>query len=249
MILLDGKTLSEKILAGLQPHGSLHIIWVGDSPSSSKYVTLKQKACQQIGQDCVIHHLPSSTPTPDLLQLISDLNTNPKVSGFFIQLPLPSHYNKTKIISAINPKKDVDGLTPNSPFTPAVVRGIIRLLDEYHLSIFGKNAVIINDSDLIGKPLQKIFIKRKINVTLCNDQTKNLAEITRQADLLISATGVKNLITEDFVKPGAIVVDVANGDIDFANVNAKTSYITPSFGGIGPMTIACLLENLTSTKN
>ena len=248
MILLDGKTLSEKILAGLKPHGSLHIILVGDDPASLKYVNLKQKKCQQIGQDCIIHHLPSSVPTPDILQLIADLNTNPEVSGFFVQLPLPSHCNKTKIIAAINPKKDVDGLTPNSPYTPAVVRGIIRLLDEYHLSLYGKNAVIINDSDLIGKPLQKILIKRKINVTLCNDQTKNLAEITRQADLLISATGVKNLITDDYVKAGAIVVDVANGDVDFANVNAKASYITPSFGGVGPMTIACLLENLTMVK-
>ena len=244
MIILDGKTLSEKIIANIIPHGELHIILVGNDIASQKYVDLKQKKCQQIGQKCIVHHLPSTIPTPDLITLINELNSNPSVTGFFIQLPLPSHFDKNKIISLINPQKDIDGLLPNSPYTPAVVRGIVRLLDDYHLALADKTAVIINDSNLIGKPLEKILLKRKVKVILCNDKTQNLSEICRGADLLISATGVKGIITAEYIKPGAIVVDVANGDVDFNSVKDKTSYLTPTFGGIGPMTIACLLENL-----
>jgi len=244
MILLDGKTLSEKILASLKPHGSLHIILVGDDPSSVKYVSLKQAKCQQIGLTCLLHHLPAITPTPDILSLIDALNKDPEVTGFFIQLPLPNHLNKSRILDAIDPKKDVDGLRPNSPFVPAVVRGIIRLLDEYHLSVAGKTAVIINDSDLVGIPLKKSLEKRKATVVLCNKKTKNLPEISRGADLLISATGVKGLVTADYIKPDAIVIDVAGGDVNFTDVAPLSSYITPTFGGVGPMTIACLLANL-----
>lgn len=246
MILLDGQTLAQKILSGLTSHGSLHIILVGDDPSSLKYVALKQKKCQEINQNCIVHHLPASVPTPDLLKLIDELNKNPEVSGFFIQLPLPPHFDKNKIINAVSPQKDVDGLLPGSPFTPAVVRGIIRLLDEYHLSLAEKTAVIINDSNLIGKPLQKILEKRRVKVIICNNKTQNLSEISRGADLIISAAGVKNLITTEYIKPGAIVVDVANGDVDFPQVSPLCSYITPTYGGIGPLTIACLLENLLS---
>jgi len=248
MTLLDGKSLSNKIIDGLSQHDlsklSLHIILVGDDPNSLKYVSLKQKCCGEIGLNCVLHHLPSSTPTPELTNLITKLNDDPAVTGFFIQLPLPNNYNKNKIISVINRQKDVDGLLPNSPFTPAVVRGVIQLLDKYKLNFNGKNAVIINDSNLIGIPLQKILIKRNVNVILCNEFTQNVAEISRGADLLISATGQKGLITGDYIKPGATVIDVGGGDIDFASVADKTSYITPRIGGVGPMTIACLLENL-----
>lgn len=251
MILLNGKTLSDKILSNLKIQISsyqlpvtLHVILVGDDPQSLKYVNLKQKKCQEIGIGFTLHHLPALAPTSQVIDLIKELNLDPKVSGFFVQLPLPSSLNKNKILSTIDPKKDVDGLVPNSPFIPAVVRGVIRLLDEYKLSFAGKTTVIINDSNLIGIPLKKIFEKRNSQVIICNKFTQNTTEISRGADLLISATGQKGLVTTDYIKPGAVVIDIGGGDVDFTNVAEITSYITPPTGGIGPMTIACLLENL-----
>ena len=252
MILLNGTKLASQIIESLKQKDlsrlSLHIILVGDDTNSLKYVSLKQSKCQEIGLKCVLHHLPTSVPSPQLVELINQLNTDSSVTGFFIQLPFPKSFNKNKILMAISRQKDVDGLLPNSPFTPAVVRGVIRLLDEYKLNFSGKNAVILNDSNLIGIPLQKILIKRNVNVTLCNEFTKNVPEISRGADLLISATGQKGLITVDYIKPGATVIDVGGGDVDFANVADKTAYITPSIGGVGPMTIACLLENLVNAN-
>jgi methylenetetrahydrofolate dehydrogenase (NADP+) / methenyltetrahydrofolate cyclohydrolase len=250
MILLDGKTLSEKILTSLSvsPHISLHIILIGRDPSSVKYVSLKEKKCQEIGLKCTIHRLESTVSETELLNLISALNNDSTVTGFFVQLPLPKNFDQSKILTAIDPKKDVDGLNPSSEIFPAVANGIIRLLDEYHLNSTGKNVVIVNDSSLIGQPLKTLFENRHAIVTLCNKFTNCLSEITSEADILISATGVKNLITADYVKNGAIVIDVANGDIDFSDVSPKCSYITPTFGGIGPMTIASLLTNLVKIK-
>lgn len=246
MILLDGKNLSAKILSSLSVPAStsLHIILVGNDPSSLKYVELKQKKCLETGIKCTVHHLDSIISQTELLSLITKLNTDPLVTGFFVQLPLPKNFDQTKILSAINPKKDVDGLNSASKIFPAVTNGIIRLLDEYHLNSTGKNVVIVNDSPLIGQPLKILFEKRRAIVTLCNKFTSCLPVITSEADILISATGVHNLITVDMVKNGAIVVDVAGGDVDFNNVAPKCSYITPTFGGVGPMTIASLLYNL-----
>lgn len=251
MILLDGKTLSETILSDLklkiedcQLKINLHVILVGDDPSSLKYVSLKQKKCQEIGVKCTVHHFDSTVSKSELLALITKLNNDPLVTGFFIQLPLPSYLDKNEILSAISPLKDVDGLNHASGVIPAVAAGIIRLLDEYHLNFTGKNVVIINDSPLIGQPLKTLFDKRRAIVTLLNDQIKNLKDYTLSADILISATGVKNLVTADMVKQESVVVDVANGDVDFTNVSEKCSYITPTFGGVGPMTIASLLQNI-----
>lgn len=248
MVLLDGKTLANDILSLLQPHGSLHIILVGDNSASQKYVALKELACQKIGLSCTVHRLPAITPSSDILKLMDMLNDNPEVTGYFIQLPLPTHLDKNKILSRINPTKDIDGLTPVSPFTPAVVRGVIQLLDHYHLTFAEKNTVIINDSNLIGKPLQKIIEKRRGNVVVANEFTQNLPEISRGADFLFSATGVKDLITPEYIKPGAVVVDIGGGDVDFANVSPLCSYITPTIGGVGPMTIASLLQNLLEIR-
>jgi methylenetetrahydrofolate dehydrogenase (NADP+)/methenyltetrahydrofolate cyclohydrolase len=235
MIILDGKIVSEKILDSLKPiNKSLHVILIGNDPSSQKYVSLKQKKCQQTGVDFTLHHLKDDKNLP---HLINQLNHDSSVDGFFIQLPLK---NK-QFLKLISPTKDVDGLNPNSKFTPAVVVGIIKLLESYNLSFNNQKVVIINDSELIGQPLKKYFPQ----AILCNDQTKDLPKITQTADLLISATGVKNLVSTDKVKDGAVVIDVANGDVDFANVAPKCSYITPTFGGIGPMTIASLLYNLS----
>lgn len=247
MILLDGKTLSRHILSNLrsriqdlQSNISLSVILLGNDPSSLKYVSLKQLKCREIGVKFDFHHLPENTSQSDLLALIAKLNQDSSVTGFFVQLPLPAHINKKLILSSIDPAKDVDGLNPNSNFHPAVVSAIISLLQNYRINFTDKKVVIINDSDLIGKPLLKFFPK----AILCNKQTKNLRPITSGADLLISAAGVKNLITADMIKHGAVVIDVAGGDVDFKNVSEKCSYITPTYGGIGPMTIACLLKNL-----
>jgi methylenetetrahydrofolate dehydrogenase (NADP+)/methenyltetrahydrofolate cyclohydrolase len=151
-------------------------------------------------------------------------------------------------LKAINPLKDVDGLNPASGVIPAVVVGIVKLLENYHIDFAGKNIVIVNDSDLIGQPLKRVLESKKGIVTICNDQTSNLQLVTQDADILVSATGVKDLITADFVKDGAVVVDAANGDVDFAPVSPKCSYITPTFGGVGPMTVACLLYNLVNSN-
>lgn len=242
MTILDGKSLSQSILESLKPlNKSLHVILVGNDPASLKYINLKQKRCEEIGVKFTLHHLQDDSTLKDL---ILSLNSDSAVDGFFVQLPLP---NKN-LLNLINPQKDVDGLTPNSNFTPAVVVGIIRLLEHYKIDFAGKNVVIVNDSELIGQPLKKIIESKNGLVTLCNDQTQNLDLVTVDADILVSATGAKNLISENMVKKGAVVVDVANGDVDFEHVAPKTSYITPTYGGIGPMTIASLLFNLSQTK-
>jgi methylenetetrahydrofolate dehydrogenase (NADP+)/methenyltetrahydrofolate cyclohydrolase len=237
MILLDGKSLSQQIISSLHfQNTSLHVILVGNDPSSVKYVQLKANKCLEVGVKFTLHHLLDDSTLPSL---INQLNVDPSVSGFFVQLPIA---NKN-VLNLISPQKDVDGLNSNSSFQPAVVVGIIKLLENYHLDFTDKKVVIINDSDLIGKPLKKHFG----SAILCNDQTKDISAITQIADLLISATGVKNIITADMVKNGAVVVDVANGDVDFEHVAPKCSFITPTFGGIGPMTIASLLYNLSQT--
>lgn len=253
MILIDGKTLSEKILIDLKKADlsklSLHVILVGDDPSSVKYVSLKQKKCLEIGVNFHLHHLPVSTSEAELNKLVTQLNNDPSVTGFFIQLPLPKQINESNILLKIDPAKDVDGLNPNSSFSPAVVVGIVKLLENYQITFSQKNIVIVNDSNLIGQPLKKVLESKGGIVTLCNEHTSNLQLETQEADILISATGVKNLITDDFVKNGAVVVDVANGDVDFAGVSPKCSFITPTFGGVGPMTVACLLYNLVIVRS
>ncbi|MDO8609614.1 MAG: bifunctional 5,10-methylenetetrahydrofolate dehydrogenase/5,10-methenyltetrahydrofolate cyclohydrolase [bacterium] len=250
MILLDGKTLSQKILSELKNQIrssgkkiNLDIILVGNDESSIKYVSLKQQRASEVGIDGQLHHLPIDIPESKLIDLIETLNANASVTGYFIQLPLPKNIHKNFVLNSINPQKDADGLVLNSPVIPAVVRGIIQLLDEYKLNFVNKNVVIINDSQLIGQPLKKHFENRHAIVTLCNQSTQNLSEVTKTADLLISATGVKNIVTADMVLENAVVIDVSNGDVDFENVSPKCSYITPTFGGVGPMTVASLLQN------
>ncbi len=247
MILLNGKALSQKILQSLKfSNTSLHVILVGDDPSSIKYTNLKQQIAIELGINYQLHHLPADATQSSLIELIQKLNSDPNVTGFFVQLPLPSHLNKDLVLSSIASSKDVDGLNPNSNFTPAVVVGIIRLLENYQINFSARNVVIVNDSNLIGQPLKKIFETKGAVVTLANDQTQSLSQITQEADILISATGVKNLITADMVKEGSVVVDVANGDVDFVAVSPKCSYITPTFGGVGPITIASLFQNLAT---
>ncbi len=250
MILLDGKSLSEGILSNLKLKIedcefkiNLDIVLVGDNPSSLKYIALKQKKASELGIGGQLYHFPGSISPSKIIDLFHQLNRNPDTTGYFIQLPIPNIPEYSSLLNNIIPHKDVDGLNPNSGVTPAVVRGIISLLNHYQISFDSKNIIIINDSVLIGQPLKKYFSRFSSQVTLLNNQTLNLASFTKNADILISATGVRNLINADMVKKGAVVVDVANGDIHFDSVAPKCSFITPTFGGVGPMTVASLLEN------
>jgi len=246
MILLDGKSLSEKILSDLslkiknsKLRINLDIILVGDAPSSLKYIALKQKQASRVGIGGQLYQPSLSS----LLETISNLNADKDSSAFFIQLPIPGIIDNSDYLNKILPQKDADGLNPNSGVSPAVVRGILSLLKHYQISFDQKNIVIVNDSNLIGQPLKRYFDSFTPDVTLLNNEIPDLSPYTQKADILISATGVKNLITADMVKEGSIVVDVANGDVDFTTVSPKCSYITPTFGGVGPMTVASLLEN------
>lgn len=249
MQLLDGKTLSEKILSNLKDKISqfsgiinLDIVLVGNDLSSLKYVALKQAKAESVGIGGQLHHFSVGESPDKVISLIKSLNLDSSVTGFFVQLPLPDNYNQEFILNSINPDKDADGLNPSSEIIPAVDKGIIRLLEEYKISLSGKNVVIVNDSLLIGRPLKKELEKLGAQVILCNEATSDLKSITLTSYILISATGVKNLITVDMVKEGIIAVDVGGGDIDFAGVSTKASYITPTFSGVGPMTVASLLE-------
>jgi len=249
MILLDGKSLSEKILSDLKQKIensrlkiNLDIVLVGDDPSSLKYISLKQAKSKEIGISGHLYHLENFNSFT-LKNIINYLNNRPQTTAFFIQLPITNCPNPIEFLKLINPKKDVDGLNPESGTTPAVVQGIITLLKHYQINFNNKNIVVVNDSQLIGQPLKKYFINFTSQIILLNNQVKNISQYTKEADILISATGVKNLITGDMIKKGSVIVDVANGDVDFNSCSQKATYITPTYGGIGPMTIASLLEN------
>jgi methylenetetrahydrofolate dehydrogenase (NADP+)/methenyltetrahydrofolate cyclohydrolase len=249
MILLDGKTLAAQITSDLKQkitqsglNINLDIVLVGDDPSSLKYIDLKQKKATEISIGGKLYHLPA-TAVSDLPKLITALNKNPQTSSYFIQLPIPGLEDPSSLLGQILPQKDADGLNPSSGVAPAVVRGIITLLKNYQIPLNQKNIVIINDSDLIGQPLKKYFNQFTSNISLLNRSSGPLSLLTQNADILISAAGVKNLVTADMVKDGVIAVDVGGGDIDFENVSKKSAYITPTFGGVGPMTVASLMEN------
>jgi len=251
MILLDGKTLAAQITSELNQKIvesglkiNLDIILVGNDPSSLKYIELKQKKAAEIGIGGQLFTLEKESTATDLTNIINSLNQSQGTTGFFIQLPIPNLSEPSILLSQILPKKDADGLNPNSGIMPAVVRGIITLLKNYQISFEQKNIVIVNDSELIGQPLKKYFSKYSDSITLLNRDSGPLSSFTQNADILISAAGVKNLITADMVKEGAVVVDVANGDVDFDHVSKKSAYITPTFGGVGPMTVASLMSNV-----
>jgi len=250
MILLDGKSLSEKILSNLKLKIedcrlkiNLDIVLVGDNPSSLKYISLKQKRANEVGIGGQLYHLPDTISQKQIFELFNKLNKDYDTTAYFIQLPVPNIRQISSLLNNISIHKDADGLNPNSGVTPAVVRGIISLLKHYQISFDNQNIVIVNDSNLIGQPLKKYFSDFTSQIFLLNDQTTNLTSFTKKADILISATSVKNLITADMVKDSVIAIDVGGGDIDFDNVSKKSTYITPTFGGVGPMTVASLLEN------
>ena len=269
-IIIDGKKLAEEIkekikkeVADLKKKGavpSLASIIIGNNPASKLYVKLKEKACNEVGIYSEKYSLDENTSEEEIIKLIHKLNKNPKINGILVQLPFPKCLNQENILEAIDPRKDVDGLTStnlgnlligNEFLVPCTPKGVIRLLESINIEIEGKDVVIINHSNVVGKPLAMMFLNRNATVSVCHVKTKDLKKYTSKADILISGTGVKNLIKEDMVKENSIVIDVGiskegnkiYGDVDFENVKNKVYAITPVPGGVGPMTIAMLLEN------
>lgn len=272
MHLLDGKSLALEIeteikedvrfLAqerGITP--GLAVILVGSDPASQAYVNMKAKACKRAGIYSITHEMPDTTTELQLLNAIAILNNDPNIDGILVQLPLPKHIDTAKILEAITPQKDVDGFHPQNigkitanldGFAPATPMGVMRLLKKYNINPKGKNAVIVGASNIVGKPMAALLLNANATTTLCHIYTQDLARHTREADILCVGVGKPNLITKDMVKDGAVVIDIGInrlengllvGDVDFEDVSPKCSYITPVPGGVGPMTIASLLEN------
>ena len=268
MILLDGKALAAKIKAEargeaekLPRRPGLAVILVGEDPASRVYVNGKKKDCAECGFYSEEYALPANTSQEQLLGLIDGLNERGDIDGILVQLPLPKHLNEQEVIDAIAPEKDVDCFHPvnvgklmigREGFLPCTPAGVMALLDEYHIDPAGKQAVVVGRSNIVGKPQAVLLLQRDATVTVCHSKTPDMAEICRQADILVSAVGRRGLITADMVKEGAVVIDVAMnrneegklcGDVDFAAVAPKASYITPVPGGVGPMTRAILMKN------
>ena len=267
-VILDGKKLRDKIFEELKAKvdempvkPSLAVILAGDDPSSKIYVNNKKKCAEKLGINSVVITYPSTVTETELLEKIKELNDDKHITAILVQLPLPVHIDKFKIIDAIAPEKDVDGLTPynsgklfsgEKPYVyPCTPKGILLLLDEYGIEIEGRHAVVIGRSNLVGKPVAQMLLDRNATVTMCHSKTKNLPDITKTADILISAVG-KKVVGENMLKNNCVVIDVGifrdengkiSGDVDFETVSKSASYISPVPGGVGPMTIASLMLN------
>lgn len=267
-VILDGKKLRDKLLEGLKSRieefdkkPSLVVILAGDNPASQIYVNNKKKTAEKLGINSTVINYPSNVTETELLDKIDELNKDDSVNAILVQLPLPAHINKIKIINAISPLKDVDGFTTENsgklftgqkPYVyPCTPKGILLLLDEYNIELEGKHAVIVGRSNIVGKPLSIMLLNRNATVTVCHSKTKNLADITKTADVLISAAGEK-LIEDSMMKVDSVMIDVGifkdengktRGDADFESVSKIASYISPVPGGVGPMTITSLMLN------
>ena len=285
-VVIDGKQVAADVraevakkVADLKTKGitpCLTVILVGENPASVSYVTGKQKALAEVGMSDRSVKLPESTTEEELLKLIDQLNKDDSVHGILVQLPLPKHINEDKVIMAIDPSKDVDGFHPVSVgnlmigrpgFLPCTPHGIIVMLQKAGIETSGKHAVVIGRSNIVGKPVSILLARKDVNctVTMCHTGTKNMAEITRQADILVVASGHPHTLTKDMAKDGAVIIDVGVnripdsskksgfrliGDCDFDDLKEKASFITPVPGGVGPMTIAMLMQNtLESAQN
>ena len=270
-MLIDGKAISAQIkdelkeeaahLAAEGRHVCLAVIQVGSDPASTVYVGNKKKACAYIGIDSLSYELPEETTQEELLTLIGELNGNKEVNGILVQLPLPEHIDEDAVIRAIDPKKDVDGFHPQSVgalcigqpgFVSCTPAGIIQLLKRSGIEIAGRECVIIGRSNIVGKPMALLFLRENGTVTVAHSRTANLQEVTKRADILVVAVGRPKMITRDYVKEGAVVIDVGIhrnesgrlcGDVDYEDVAPVCSAITPVPGGVGPMTIAMLMYN------
>jgi methylenetetrahydrofolate dehydrogenase (NADP+)/methenyltetrahydrofolate cyclohydrolase len=245
----------------------LAVVIVGNDPASRVYVNSKKKACAEVGFNSYEYALPKETTQQELLDLVEKLNNDKNVDGILCQLPLPSQIDENAIINAIRPEKDVDAFHPFNvgkimigefAFLPCTPAGVMELIDSTGTEISGKNCVVIGRSNIVGKPMSMLLLHRSGTVTICHSRTQNLAEICRNADILVAAVGKANFVTADMVKEGAVVIDVGMnrlengklcGDVAFDEVEKKASYITPVPGGVGPMTIAMLMQNtLTAAK-
>ncbi|MFO0426627.1 MAG: bifunctional methylenetetrahydrofolate dehydrogenase/methenyltetrahydrofolate cyclohydrolase FolD [Planctomyces sp.] len=271
--LIDGKHIAEAIRSDVAVRAAelqsqfgivpkLAAVLVGEDPASQVYVRNKEKACQKAGLKSELHRLPAGTSQQDLLKLIGQLNADATVHGILVQLPLPKHLDGTLILDAIHPSKDVDGFHPENVglmlqgrprFLPCTPHGVMKLLEYEKIPTAGQHAVIIGRSDIVGKPMAALLVQRGADatVTICHSRTRDIASITRQADILIAAVGIAEFVKHDMVRPGAVVIDVGInrlgdrlvGDVDTEGVAAVASAITPVPGGVGPMTIAMLLNN------
>ena len=271
-ILIDGKELAKKIrqnlkldcdnlkVQGIIP--KLAVIMVGDNPASKVYVKNKSKACEEVGIEYEEFLLDENTTQKDLISLIEELNERKDVTGILLQSPIPAHLDINEAFRTISPKKDVDGFHPvnvgklalgQDTFVSCTPYGVIKMFEEYNIDLEGKNVVIIGRSNIVGKPLIQCCLNKNATVTVCHSRTKDLAEHTKRADIVIVAIGKAKFLKEDMVKDGAVVIDVGInrgedgklcGDVDFENVSKKASYITPVPGGVGPMTIAMLMNNV-----
>ncbi len=277
-ILIDGKKTSADIRerikgdtaafiaeTGVTP--GLAVVIVGDDPASAVYVRNKHKACMDVGMYSEVHRLPAETTEDELLALIDQMNEDEKLHGILVQLPLPRHIDEKKVIDAISPQKDVDAFHPQNvgkimigdyDFLPCTPAGVMALLDTYGIEIAGKECVVIGRSNIVGKPQALLLLERNGTVTVCHSKTRDLASITRRADILVAAVGRARFVTADMVKEGATVIDVGInrtedgklvGDVDFDAVEKIAYAITPVPGGVGPMTITMLLQNtLTAAR-
>ena len=269
--IIDGKVISavvkERIatevaeLKETKGVPGLAVIIVGEDPASKVYVANKKKACEQIGMLSEEYALPENTTNEELLALINQLNNKKEINGILCQLPLPKHLNEELVINSILPEKDVDAFHPQNvgkimtgdyDFLPCTPAGIMEMLKYENIEVEGKTCVVIGRSNIVGKPMSMLLLHKNGTVTICHSKTSNLKEVCRSADILVAAVGRPNFVTADMVKEGAVVIDVGInrlesgklcGDVDFENVKEKASYITPVPGGVGPMTIATLMQN------
>jgi len=271
MKILDGKKLSIKIenevkekVNKLQKSGitpGLAVVLVGSDPASEAYVRMKSKACDRVGIYNIVHRMPQNLSQDAILKTIEMMNKNPNIDGILVQLPLPPQIDTNKILESIDPKKDVDGFHPYNVgrvalgldgFIPATPYGVMKLLKEYKIDLKGKNVCIVGASNIVGKPLSALMLNANATIDICHIYTKNLKEHTLKADIVCVGVGKTKLITDDMIKKEAVVIDIGinrlengklTGDVDFDSVSKKASFITPVPGGVGPMTIAMLLEN------
>lgn len=273
MALMDGRKVAKEILLNLQKevnrmhsahiHPKLAVILVGKNPSSLSYISQKQKACAETGIEWEQFDYETDVTTEQLIEKVEQLNADENTHGILIQLPLPKNINTSRVFKSINPKKDVDGFTAYNIgkifidmkfeyLAPCTPMGVIKLLEYHSIPVQGKEVVIVGHSNIVGKPLAVMMLNRDATVTVCNVYTKDLAFHTRRADIVCIAVGKPNLITADMVREGVTVIDIGInrlkngklvGDIDFENIAKKAAFVTPVPGGVGPMTVACLMEN------
>jgi methylenetetrahydrofolate dehydrogenase (NADP+)/methenyltetrahydrofolate cyclohydrolase len=272
MQLIDGKSLANKIHTQVANEveklkqeqnivPGLAVILVGDDPASHAYVKMKAKACEKVGFYSITHNMPDTISQDEIIATIEMMNNNPRIDGILVQLPLPKHIDTNKILEVIDPKKDVDGFHPYNVgrlatnldgFVPCTPLGVMKMFEEYDIDLEGKDVCVVGASNIVGKPMAALLLNANATVTITHIYTKDLKAHTSKADIVIVGVGVPALIKEDMVKDGAIVIDIGInrledgslvGDVDFANVSKKCSYITPVPGGVGPMTIAMLLAN------